>query len=492
MIVKTGALIAFSAVAALALFPTAKTGDGGAKEGMLATVVKDNLSIEAQVAGVFHAEDKTRIAVEPKEYRGDLIITQIIPEGASVKEGDPLLQLDTKTIQDAIEKAVTAVDDARLALQKAESELAVTQIDQAATLERILKELEMAERSHEAEVKNKEFKLDDKLKEIRNSENSLKDSRINFEQLKKLYDERELHTATETILVERARRQIEEAERGLEKQREKLEHFKKYELDIDAEKKMLEIKKIQAEEKKEKVSFETKVAEKQAGVQKAQREFKIAQDKVSRLEQDLEMLKVLSPRNGIVFYGSLTDENPLGDVIISFGGGQRNLRVGGRVQTHETLLTIASMEHLSVKMQVRENDIQHMKEGLPITLRPDAFPDLNIRGKVTKVEHIASRDEFMSAVRSFKVVGAYEGVHPQLRAGMNCRVTIHVDTVAEAVQVPVVSVFAEGGQYYCYVQEGDRPVKREVKIATSNGKAVQIVEGLRPGEKVYLYNPFKG
>jgi multidrug efflux pump subunit AcrA (membrane-fusion protein) len=78
-----------------------------------------------------------------------------------------------------------------------------------------------------------------------------------------------------------------------------------------------------------------------------------------------------------------------------------------------------------------------------------------------------------------------------LRAGMNCRVTVHADSIPDAVQVPVIAVFQDEGSYYCYLDEGGKPSKRLVKLGATNGRHVQITEGLRPGGQVYLYDPYR-
>ena len=147
------------------------------------------------------------------------------------------------------------------------------------------------------------------------------------------------------------------------------------------------------------------------------------------------------------------------------------------------------MEKLSIKMQVLENDIQHMKKGLNISIRPDAFPSLKIAGEISKVDHVASRQNFFSEVRRFTVKGTYDGVYSQLRSGMNCRVTVHADSVPDAVQVPVVAVMEEGGEHFCYVKNGSKSRKQKVKIGMANEDSVQILEGLKPNEVVYLYDP---
>jgi HlyD family secretion protein len=459
---------------------------------MVAQAEKKDLPIEVEVSGMFQAEDKERIALEPDEYSGELIIKAIIAEGVTVKKGDQLLDFEVDNLKKAITKAENEVDDARVKLQKAQAELETLKIDQSVTMHRVDKELELAENAVAAEQQMVDYNKLAKETEIRRKENSIRDQKVNFDQLKKLYDSRELHTDTETILVEREAKQLEEAAHDLKKMVRNYEHFKKYELIVDLENKKLERLKKEAEKKKEKLKFGADLAEKESGVRKAQREVDETTEKVTSLNKDLGNLKVLSPRDGIVFYGTLGGGDMFADVVIFSGSNVRqNLRIGGRVKTHETLLTVASMEKLSVEMKVLENDIQHMKEGLSISLRPDAFPDLELKGKIDKVDQIAKRGGYFSSVQEFKVKASYDGTHPQLRAGMNCRVTVHADSIPDAVQVPVIAVFEEGGRYFCYADENGKPAKRPVTLGATNGKAVQIVEGLRAGEKVYLYDPFR-
>ncbi|MEW6744295.1 MAG: efflux RND transporter periplasmic adaptor subunit [Planctomycetota bacterium] len=459
---------------------------------MLATVEKKDLPIEVAVPGMFQAEDKERIAIEPEEYSGDLIIKWIVAEGTAVKKGDSLLEFEVDTLKKAIGKAENEVDDATVELRKAEADLEALKIDQAATLQRILKELELAQLAVEAEQQLTTYKVQEKETEIERRVNSVRDKEVNFEQLKRLYEGRELHTETEAILVEREAKSLEEAKQDLQKLRRDYEHFKKYELYVELEKKKLEVLKQEAEKKKQDVKFAADLGEKEAAVRKAQRGVEEAKEKVAKLQTDLQNLKVPSPRDGIVFYGTIGSEDLFADVVVFTSGSFRqNLRIGGRVKTHETLLTVASMEKLAVEMKVLENDIQHMKEGLQVSIRPDAFPDLQIKGTINTVDQIAKRGGLLSTVQEFQVKASYEGTYPQLRAGMNCRVTVHADSVPEALQVPVIAVFEEEGRHYCYLEDAGKAAKREVKLGATNGKVVQIVEGLRTGDKVYLYDPFR-
>ena len=453
---------------------------------MTAKVIKEDLKIEIEIPGVFVAEDKEEIAMEPKQYSGDLIITKIAKEGITVKKGDELIVFDAANLEDALEQASNAVTDAEIELQKVEADLQTAKIDADTSLNQLLKETKFAERDYKAAVEKEKFELKKKNKDIEDAKRRLKDAEVDFQQLTELYEERELHTATENILIEREKLKIEDIKKAIVRLEEELVFFKTYEQSKDTLSKELAWEKKKAELEKQKIKGAATLKEKQSVVGKAERKLKRENEKVADLQNDSKSLKVIAPRDGILFYGK-TNETAAG--LIFGGRNTREMRLGGRVQTHEILMTVASMENLAVKMQVLENDIQHMKPGLTMTIRPAAFPALELKGELTVVDQIATRSNILSDVRRFSVKGKYKGSNGQLRSGMNCRVTVHADVVPDAVQVPVVAVSEEKGKYFCFVKSGRSTDKREVKIGMSNDDNVQITEGLLPGEVVYMYDP---
>ena len=454
---------------------------------LTAKVVKKDLKIEIEIPGVFIAEDKEEIAMEPKQYKGDLIVTKIATEGASISESDVLMEFDTDNLDDALEEAENLVTDAEVELQKAEAELETEKIDAETKLAQLKKELEFAERDFKASQETETFELRKREKEIEDAKRNLENARVDFEQLTQLYEERELHTATENILIERQKQGLANQEKNVARLEEEMKHYKAFVKSKETLSKELEYEKKKAELRKQEIKGAAALKEKESVVAKAKRKLERETKKVTDLKQDRETLRVTAPRDGVLFYGKTGSNSPLGVV---FAGRRNNeMRIGGRVKTHDILMTVANMDNLSVKMQVLENDIQHMKKGLAITIRPDAFPAMELSGKLTKVDQIATRSNFLSEVRRFSVKGTYEGKMSQLRSGMNCRVTVHADSVPDAVQVPIVAVSEEKGKFYCFVKDGSSSNRREVKIGMSNDDAVEITEGLRPGEVVYLYDP---
>lgn len=459
------------------------------KGALTAPVERKDLPIEIDLSGTFKALDTAEISVEPEEYAGNLILLKLAPEGSLVKEGDLLMKFDKRDLQKALGAAQGAIDEAQLKLDKAKADLAALEVEQGAAATKLRKELDQARLRRQGAEQDLAIKLEEKRKGVRNAEFGLTDGRVNLEQLQGMYKRRELHTETENILLAREERGIREQERALEEARGKLAHFETYEMPLEKGKLDIEVDQKAAEIRKAEIKAEVDLKEKRAALGNAERDLVKAQEKKAGLEKDLEKLTVRAPRDGILFYGSVGSDNPIGITIMKQMRGE--LRVGGRVTTHQVLMTVASMDNLSVEMRAHENDIQHVKAGLPLTIRPDAFPDLSISGQVKEVGQVATRNDLFNETREFSVTGTYDGQYPQLRAGMNCRVTLHADRIPDALQVPVVAVFEEGGKYFCYVREDGKPVKRPVKTGAANGKAVQITEGLEAGETVFLNDPFQ-
>jgi len=73
-----------------------------------------------------------------------------------------------------------------------------------------------------------------------------------------------------------------------------------------------------------------------------------------------------------------------------------------------------------------------------------------------------------------------------LRPGMGGKVTLILDEIKDALTIPVLSVYNKKDRYYCMkVQEGT-PTETEITVGKMNESRVQVLSGLREGDKVLL------
>ena len=77
--------------------------------------------------------------------------------------------------------------------------------------------------------------------------------------------------------------------------------------------------------------------------------------------------------------------------------------------------------------------------------------------------------------------------------GMSVQIEVITNTIKDTLFVPVESIFEDKERFYVYLQTpggGNKEV--DVKIGESNDRFVQIVDGLKEGDVIYLYRPHEG
>lgn len=148
---------------------------------------------------------------------------------------------------------------------------------------------------------------------------------------------------------------------------------------------------------------------------------------------------------------------------------------------------VALAQGLEILAQVPEVDIEELRVGQPVEIVADAYPDQVFRGMV---KLIAPEAVVQQNVTSFQVRIALETGETLLRSGMNVDVTFIGDALPSAVVVPTVAIVTRDGDTGVLVPgRNDAPEFRPVTLGTAVGDQTQIVDGLEPGERVFIDIP---
>lgn len=169
-----------------------------------------------------------------------------------------------------------------------------------------------------------------------------------------------------------------------------------------------------------------------------------------------------------------------------------------------SLLVIADPSSLITEVNVDEADIPRVRVGQDASVHAAGDPDAAVRATVTHIA-LTPRAQVPGAAakgRNYTVrLRLANHQHLTLRPGMSCRAEVFTRTSADALTVPLQAVLSDNseaadptapgaGQYYVYVAEGDRAVRRVVVPGLSDDRYQQVREGLRPGERVVV-GPYK-
>jgi multidrug efflux pump subunit AcrA (membrane-fusion protein) len=120
----------------------------------------------------------------------------------------------------------------------------------------------------------------------------------------------------------------------------------------------------------------------------------------------------------------------------------------------------------------------------------EAFPSLTLTGKVTRVGTLATT----SANRPFDdkrfdLVITLDPTTAELRPEMSIRADVTVGSRTDVLMVPVTAVFNNQGIRLVYVVGSTGTEARRVELGAANDRMVEIVAGLREGERVSLAVP---
>jgi HlyD family secretion protein len=410
-------------------------------ESLAATVRKGPLTAELTTSGILKP-------IQSITYRSPLAgreteIVELVAEGTRVSDGDLLIRLDTTELQREVERARQDVRQSQVDLQVAEIERQEAQaaVKSVAEGEGALSVEEARTRLQLAQKKVDRLRQEyDQLKPL------IEKGFITREELKRTADE--LEQSEEELALARKRTSVmTELTHPRERQRAQLQ-----------------------------------LAQKESQLENARTKALEAQTRLTFLRDQIENCRVYARRPGIVVYEEYLAANP-----------RRKIRVGDRVTGSQGLITIPEVNRMLLEGSVSEAEVHRVQPGQPAAIRVEAFPDLRLAGKVTRVGTLAraSVDRPFEDKRFDLVVELVEldPAQAELRPEMTARADIVVGTRTDVLLVPVNAVFEQQGMTVCHVVNRFGIETRQVELGESNGAVVEVAAGLQEGDRVMLTDP---
>jgi HlyD family secretion protein len=455
----------------------------GSATGATAAAKRGDFKITVVEQGAFAAKDSAEIKVQMEGFHNQLTITKVADSGVAVKKGDVVLELDASELlqqkSQAEVEVQTATNDVVQATQDLNIQLLQNRID-----------LERAQYNYDAAVlKLKKYRDLEAPKLIKEAEAKIRDAVNAKEEMatnhKFLLDMKKEDLVSEAE-VKRAELASKKAESDLEIAQLALQLMKQFEHPLEHKRLENEVMDTKSFLDGKKSATEALSAQKRSALLRAESALKQKQGQLEKLARDLEHTLIRAPVDGIVLYGDASQPHGWYQQV--------KVAVGEKVNPHFTLLTIPDLSAFKVRLGVSEADVNKVRAGQGVIIRPEALPDAVLRGVIKSVGTVPSpRDDWTSdPTRSkFEVEITVDGIDPRLKPGMKGRVEIAVDEVKGAVHVPLDAVFEKDGKTYCYVMGASKPEERKVSVGRSSADFAEILEGLVEGEKVALFDPAK-
>jgi len=167
-------------------------------------------------------------------------------------------------------------------------------------------------------------------------------------------------------------------------------------------------------------------------------------------------------------------------IVAPFKGevAKRYVDVGAYVQVGTAVFDLVDMENLRVRLPFPEYRAPRLKPGLTVRLTSAAATGAPVTAKIGELQPGVNRNN-----RSLTVIVDFTNPG-DWRPGASVRADVVLETRANALMVPQVAVVRRPAGDVLYVINGKKVREQLVRRGQRNGKLVEILEGLKGGEKI--------
>ena len=171
-------------------------------------------------------------------------------------------------------------------------------------------------------------------------------------------------------------------------------------------------------------------------------------------------------------------------------------------QTTPTIVNIADLSHVKMKMQIAEGDITKIKVGTPVEYSILSEPTKKFQTTVSSIDpglttlsdgsygsSSSSKSSYSSSSSSSSAVYYYaqsivENKDGILRIGMTTQNELLIANVKDAIIVPSIGIKKDENGTFVYVLKDGKPVKTAVKTGIKDNLDTQIISGINEGDEI--------
>ncbi|MCK4352192.1 efflux RND transporter periplasmic adaptor subunit [candidate division WOR-3 bacterium] len=159
--------------------------------------------------------------------------------------------------------------------------------------------------------------------------------------------------------------------------------------------------------------------------------------------------------------------------------GMLFLDKGAMVSPQIPVATIAKLNKVKVKIQIPEKDLPKVHKGQSAVITVDIFPDKKFLGKLEGLSPFVNP---MTKTSPGEIIVPNPG--HLLKPGMFARVELIIEKHINTIVVPEKTVIQKNGKRVLFVVKEDCAEMREVETGIENEGSIEILKGLKIGEKV--------
>ncbi len=447
-------------------------------------VKSGDMVIGIMLKGSVNARTKHKLALEAP-FSTKLI--KVVDENAKVKAGDIIAEFETSDL-------LIKIDDYKLTIEQTKKDLAISKEERDVLISTNNEDLRTARdkvtECEDAYIRyvrlegprdrdTQELAVSDAEKELSESSDALNTARDNYYN-KVFSDTTEEKTARQA--VETAEKKVQSAQTKLNSARLAKKLFKRYTYPNKLQDLRNRLAQAKLGYEKTRVRTQSMLTQKDNQIYRLELTIRNNERQLESHASWVPMMQLLAPVSGIVTYG---DPDRF--------WGNPEVKVGMDGRRKQVIITIPDMSKMIVDVNLPEQYRSKVAIDDPVIITPDSIQTIKIKGSIESIAalpvNIIPWDK--STPKIYRTIVTFRDNNPKIVSGMSVQVEVVSKILRNVIHIPIEAVFEEGGQLLVYRKALAGPEKVSVKIGASSDSAVEILEGLKEGDEVFLYRPFQ-
>ncbi|MGE5194092.1 MAG: efflux RND transporter periplasmic adaptor subunit, partial [Deltaproteobacteria bacterium] len=407
-------------------------------------------------------------------------ILKIVDEGSRVTQGQVLVELDASKLRNDATSQEIVVEQAAATLKTAEKNVEIQETQNASDIAAAQLKWDLAK------LDLKKYEEGDYVQEKNTIQGEIELAKEDYNraQDKYAFTQRLIKKGyAKTSEVEADRVAVAKALINLKVAEEKMKVLEEF----TSKRQIAELKanaiEFERELERVKLKADAALAKYEADLSAAKLKYEVEKTTLGKIKRQIELCTIRAPRDGMVVY-----------VNTRSGGGRGGMSnepliyEGAKVKERQPIINLPDVRNMQVNARIHESKISMVREALPATIHVDAKAGEVFHGEVAMVSLVPQSGNWPNFnlkeyVTHIRLTDDPEKVS-ELKPGLTAEVEILIDRLSNVLQAPVQSFVERGGRHFAWRLEGNRPVRREVKIGKSNDQVMEILNGLAEGDKL--------
>jgi len=155
----------------------------------------------------------------------------------------------------------------------------------------------------------------------------------------------------------------------------------------------------------------------------------------------------------------------------------------GSICTSSHYVEVENLETLAMTLSIEESEINNVEVGQSVEIVLSAYEDVTYEGTITKINATGT---YSSSGSSFTTTIQFEN-DGNAKVGMSASCTILLQSVENAIAVPVAAVQTENGNKYVVIVKSDGTTENvTIETGISDDSYVQVLSGLTGNETIQM------